>query len=94
MKTLYISRYLCGVMTIAFLLVSTITYIPEAEWKGELLMWTFAFCAFFFAGVSLFLSALRQRNPESRLFKSRLLHFTLFAFALLMTLFLLLGVAG
>jgi len=94
MKTLYISRYLCGLMTISFLMVSITTYAPAGARVGEILFWTFGFCSLFFAGMSFFLSALRQRDPENRIFKSRVLHFTLFAFAILMTLVFVLGIAG
>ncbi len=94
MKTLYISRYLCGLMTLSFLMVSMTTYAPAGERVGEILFWTFGFCSLFFAAVSFYLSALRQRHPESKIFKSSVLHFTLFAFAILMTLLLVLGIAG
>jgi hypothetical protein len=94
MKTILIARYLCGVMTIAFLMVSSITYVPAAVRKAEILMWTLAFFAIFFAGLSLFLSALTQRHPESKILRSSALHLVLLIAAILATLFLVLGVAG
>jgi len=94
MKTLSIARYLCAVMTIAFLMASSITYVPTAVRKAEILMWTLAFFALFFAGLSLFLSAQTQRHPESKILRSSALHLILLIVAIVATLLLVLGAAG
>jgi hypothetical protein len=94
MKTLSIARYLCAVMTIAFLMVSSITYVPAAARRGEILMWTLAFFSLFFAGVSFYLSAQTQRHPESKILRSSALHLILLIVAILATLLLVLGAAG
>ena len=94
MKTLSIARYLCAVMTVAFLMVSSMTFVPAAERKAEILMWTLAFFSLFFAGLSFFLSAQTQRHPESKILRSNALHLILLIAAILATLLLVLGVAG
>jgi hypothetical protein len=81
-------------MTIAFLMVSSITYVPAAARRGEILMWTLAFFSLFFAGVSFYLSALTQRHPESNILRSSALHLILLIVAILATLLLVLGAAG
>jgi hypothetical protein len=94
MKTILIARYLCGVMTIAFLMVSSITVVPAAVRKAEILMGTLGFLAIFFAGLSIFLSALTQRHPESKILRSSALHLILLIAAIIATLLLVLGAAG
>jgi hypothetical protein len=94
MKIVGTAWYLFGLMIVTAFLESAISYVPEAQHMGNVILGaTLALAGVFGLGAA-WLTIKRKRNPESQLFRSKQASIVALSIAAIMTLFVLLGGVG
>jgi hypothetical protein len=94
MKLVGIAWYLFGLLVVAALLESAITYAPTAQHMGNVILRVTVVLAGVFGLGATWLTVKRKRNPDNQIFHSKSVSIVVMSVAAIMTLVVLLGVVG
>ena len=94
MRVVGIAWYLFGLMCIAAIFESLITYVPSAQYFAAVLFGITLVLIGAFGLAAAWLTVLRRRLPNSPILQSRAMLFTARSVAAIMTLIIIAGVVG
>jgi hypothetical protein len=94
MKLVGIAWYLFGLLVVAALLESAITYAPTAQHTGNVILCATVVLAGLCGLGATWLTVKRKKNPDNQIFHSKSVSFVVVSLAVILTLVVLFGVVG
>lgn len=94
MRILGIAWYLFGLLVVAALLESAITYVPTTPHTGNVILGATVLLACVFGLGATWLTVKRKRNPDNQIFHSKSVLIVVMSVATIMTLIVLFGIVG
>jgi hypothetical protein len=94
MRIVGVAWYLCGLFCVAAIVESMITFVPEAQRMGTILLVALLILAALFGIGAAWLMFFRRRRPMSWVFTSKPLSTGMVCVAAILTIVILMSVAG
>jgi hypothetical protein len=94
MNIVGVTWYLCGLLGVAAIVESIITYAPTAQHRALILQGALLTLAALFGIAATWMTGFRRRSPMSWVFTSRSLYTGMVCIAAILTIVVLISVAG